>query len=145
MPISSERLKEIMKQRGITQAQLSRKTAIPKSAISQYLSKRFSPRDDRLEKIAEILGTSPAWLLGYTDNPDRNPPLILSTREECIILGYRSNPEIKEAIDNAIDTPRLEIFRAAKSQDGTVAPANEKITDEQLRRLNEAPETDEEL
>ncbi len=145
MPIRSDRLKKIMKQRGITQMQLSRKTNIPKSAISQYLSNKFSPRDGRLEIIAEALDISPAWLLGYTDNPERTPPLSLSAREECIILVYRSDPEIKKAIDEAIDTPPLQIFRAAKSEDGTIAPTSEKITEEQLRRLNEAPETDEEL
>ncbi len=145
MKINVERLREAMKQRGMTQAQLSRQTGLNKTAISQYLSKRFGPGDDSLAKIAKALDVSEGWLIGCTDRPGKKGQPKLTAKEKQLISKYRSNPEIQEAIDKIIAAPRVEIFRAAKSQGGTVAPTSETITEEQLQRLNNAPETDEEL
>ncbi len=49
----------------ITQAELCRKTGIPKSAMSQYVKGSFEPKDDRTYLIAKALGVSEAWLMGY--------------------------------------------------------------------------------
>lgn len=145
MKINVERLREAMNQRCMTQAQLSRETGLNKTAISQYLSKRFGPSDDSLAKIAKVLDVSEGWLIGCTDRTDKKRQLKLTAKEKQLISKYRSTPEIKAAIDAIIDTPYLEMFRAAKSQDGTIAPTSETITEDRLRRLNDAPETDEEL
>ena len=67
MSVFSERLKEIMDERGITQVTLSEMTDIPKSAICQYLSDRFKPRQDRTYVICRALDTDPAWLMGLSD------------------------------------------------------------------------------
>ncbi len=62
---SSERLKELMKYYGINQTELSKRTGIPKSAISMYVSGQRSPRQDRLSDIADAYGINEAWLMGY--------------------------------------------------------------------------------
>lgn len=59
------RLKEAMSIRKITQSELCAKTGIPKSAMSQYLSGAFKPKQTRTYLIAEALNVSEAWLLGY--------------------------------------------------------------------------------
>lgn len=61
----SERLKEALRIRNIRQIELSEKTHIPKSAICQYLSGRFEPKQNRLSIIAAVLDVSEAWLMGY--------------------------------------------------------------------------------
>ena len=61
----SSRLRLALKQRSMTAAELSDRTRIPKSAISQYLSGAFKPKQDRTHIIAETLRVNDAWLLGY--------------------------------------------------------------------------------
>ena len=68
----SERLKEALRIRNIRQIELSEKTHIPKSAICQYLSGRFAPKQDRLSSIATVLDVSEAWLMGYDVPISRN-------------------------------------------------------------------------
>ena len=61
------RLRKAMELNDITQSQLCKKTGIPKSAMSQYLSGEFRPKQDRTHLIAEALNVSEAWLAGYSD------------------------------------------------------------------------------
>lgn len=61
----SNRLKQALHIKNITQQQLSEKTGIPKSAISQYVSSKFEPKQDRLELMANALEVSEEWLRGF--------------------------------------------------------------------------------
>lgn len=58
------RLQEIMEDTGTTVTELSIKTGIGASSISRYISGRFEPKQDKLNKIAEALDVNPAWLMG---------------------------------------------------------------------------------
>ena len=60
-------LKKAMDKRNITQSQLCEKTGIPKSAMSQYLSGAFRPKQERTYLIAQALQTTPEFLMGFTD------------------------------------------------------------------------------
>ena len=61
----STRLRRIMNERGISQSELSRLSGIPKSALSQYMSGLFRPKQDRTLALDKALAVDPAWLLGY--------------------------------------------------------------------------------
>lgn len=61
----SQRLKKALEELNVTQTELCKRTDIPKSAMSQYVSGNFQPKQDRLYKIADSLNISPAWLMGY--------------------------------------------------------------------------------
>jgi len=63
--IFSERLQEALNLRGMKQVDLVEKTGISKSAISQYLSGEFQPKQSNTYKIAQALNVNEAWLLGY--------------------------------------------------------------------------------
>ncbi len=72
MSTFSERMNKAMDFNNITQSELCRMTGIPKSAISQYLSGSFKPKQDRLLLIANALDVSEAWLLGIDVPEDKN-------------------------------------------------------------------------
>lgn len=61
----SVRLAKALAIRGMKQYELCEKTKIPKSAISQYLSGLFEPKQDRLHIIAQALDVDPVWLMGF--------------------------------------------------------------------------------
>ncbi len=59
------RLKKALMLRDISQTELCEITGIPKSAMSQYLSGNFKPKQTRTYFLAQALNVSPAWLMGY--------------------------------------------------------------------------------
>ena len=61
----SKRLKAAIDEKAIRQTELCQKTGIGKSAMSQYLSGAFKPKQQNLYKLAQALGVSEAWLMGY--------------------------------------------------------------------------------
>ena len=76
----SERLKIAMNIRRMKQVELCAATGIPKSAMSQYLSGAFEPKQTRLWKLAKALDVQEAWLLGYDVPMERAPePITLPT------------------------------------------------------------------
>jgi len=60
----NERLLEAMKAKGISQAELCKRTGIGKSAMSQYMSGKFNPKQTRTYLIATALNVSIPWLMG---------------------------------------------------------------------------------
>lgn len=60
-----ERISQALDIRNIKQAELCEKTKIPKSALSQYISGAFEPKQDRLMLIAQALNVDPVWLMGF--------------------------------------------------------------------------------
>lgn len=60
-----KRIKEAMSLRNKTQAELCEMTGIPKSAMSQYVSGKFVPKQTRIYLLAKALNVNEAWLMGY--------------------------------------------------------------------------------
>ncbi len=133
----SDRLREAMEKKGIRQAELCRLTGIPKSAISQYFSGKFVPREDRLEELAAALGTTTGWLLGYGDAE------ILSEEELRLVAAFRTDPAFRDSVMTLLGGRT--VFRVAKSGDGREAPSRERFDGEKLERIASAPETDEDF
>ncbi len=77
-----ERLKSALIIRDMKPVELSEKTGIPKSAISQYMSGYAKPKNDRVYLICNALDIEEAWLLGY-DVPmeKKSSPDVLFVRE----------------------------------------------------------------
>ena len=61
----SVRIKKALAIRGMKQSELCEKTKIPKSAISEYISGAYEPKQDRLFLIAQALDVDPVWLMGF--------------------------------------------------------------------------------
>lgn len=62
-----DRLLEALEIRNMKQIDLSAKTGIGKSSISQWLSGRNEPNNINIRKLSIALDVSPAWLMGYED------------------------------------------------------------------------------
>lgn len=61
----ASRIKKGLKLNNMRQIELSQKTGIPKSSISQYMSGYAKPKADRIYTISKALNVSEAWLMGY--------------------------------------------------------------------------------
>lgn len=63
--IIKDRLNEALKLRGLTAADLAKKSGLAKSSVSRYLTGENIPRSIAIGKMATALDVSPAWILGY--------------------------------------------------------------------------------
>ena len=70
----AERISTALAIRRMKQSELCAKTKIPKSAMSQYISGSFEPKQDRIYLIAQALSVSEAWLMGYDVPMERQDP-----------------------------------------------------------------------
>lgn len=60
-----QRLKNVMDKKEISPAELSRLSGITPSSISDYLTGKYEPKQDKIDLISRALNISPAWLMGY--------------------------------------------------------------------------------
>lgn len=64
----AKRLEQIMIERNVYPAQLSKITGIKRTVIYSYVSGTHQPSAFNIKRIAIGLGVSADWLLGITDN-----------------------------------------------------------------------------
>lgn len=87
-----KRLKAMMNQREITAAELSRRSGIRASSISDYLNGKYEPKQDNIDKMAHALNVTPAWLMGYDTSSNTSPSLPAGTFKpqwkKVPLLGY---------------------------------------------------------
>lgn len=80
----SNRLRELRKKAGLSQADLAERTGVSQPAISQLENDVISMDVAWMRAFARVLDCAPADLLGDDDNPDR-----LSAEERELIHSFR--------------------------------------------------------
>ena len=98
-----DRLRQAMNDRNMIAADLRRKTGVPKSAMSYYLSGRSEPKAPRLYLIAQALDVSEAWLLGYDVPMERTPERKKDDAIGSIVKELSVNNEFFDVV-NALRT-----------------------------------------
>ena len=100
----AERIKIALTIRGMKQSELCQLTKIPKSAISQYISGAFEPKQDRIYLISKALNVTELWLMGLDVPMERQekkaPPseADLSEGEKILLDLFRRVPEDKQEL-----------------------------------------------
>lgn len=86
-----ERLKIGLEHRGMKPIELSEKTGISKSAISQYLSGYAKPKQDRIYLISKALNVDPGWLMGFDVSMEPKTSGVLTNYELASISNKIRN------------------------------------------------------
>lgn len=94
---TSERLKTLMKERNLRQVDIL-KLAEPyckkyniklgKNEISQYVSGKVEPRQDKLSLLGMSLNVSEAWLMGFDVPMSRNSPNSSSIEQDIKVKEF---------------------------------------------------------
>lgn len=100
----SDRLKQGMIEKDIKAVDLAKRSGVSESMISNYRAGRFEAAQVNLQKLAEALNVSIAWLMGYDvpigvyefNDPKNKMELILSKLE-------RLTPEQLELVERLVD------------------------------------------
>ena len=118
----SERLKQAIKDRNITASELSRLSGVGKADISNYINKKYLPKQDKIFMLAKALRVNPGWLMtGVEQSSDRERARIVVPDSELFVklVHYmpqdeylmimdafeRASQRMKEAEENSDDRP----------------------------------------
>ena len=106
------RLKKALAIRGMKQSELSEITGVSKSAISQYLSGSFEPKQDRALNVSE------AWLMGYDTSIERNSIVDKSKNNTVLIIGRDGRQIEKRLTDEQVKALEMMIGQFPDVPDG---------------------------
>ena len=118
----AERLRMALDFRNMKATELSELTGINKSTISQYLSKEYEPKRDRIELFAKTLNVNEVWLTGYDVPMEINP----SDINDSFVEKYELSPEELKEYENIKMTTSTLMFN------GRPASENDKIELEKI-------------
>ena len=118
----AERLRMALDFRNMKATELSELTGINKSTISQYLSKEYEPKRDRIELFAKTLNVNEVWLTGY------DVPMEISSvdKTDSLVEEYELNPDELREYENIKMTTSTLMFN------GRPASENDKIELEKI-------------
>ena len=106
----AERIKKALYIKGMKQSDLCRLTKIPKSALSQYISGAFEPKQDRIYLMAQALNVSEAWLMGLDVPMERqakkaspSEPSLTEGEKMWMELYHRLSSETRELMIHTME------------------------------------------
>lgn len=88
------RLRTAMELRGLTGAELSRRSGITKAQISEYLHGKCEAKQNKLHTLAVTLDVSEAWLMGCDVPMPRLNKLDLTPDEQLAFALWGDDPTI---------------------------------------------------
>lgn len=92
-----EKIKYFREKSGMTLEELGQKVGVGKSTVRKWeIGQIANMRRDKISKIAVALDISPAYLMGWSDNPDPNHQL---TKEEMITMWKAEAEEERKKLE----------------------------------------------
>lgn len=88
--LNGERLKQLRKEKKLTQTELGNKINVTKVSISGYESGNRSPDTDTLQRLADFFEVSTDYLLGRTDTT----ALTAQEKDEAAFQAFANDPEL---------------------------------------------------
>ena len=111
----SERIFDLLEQRGMSQKEFSRKTGIAQSSISDWKRKKTNPVSEKILIICEVLNVTPYELLGGTEGQgQRSAPSQVIVIEKESEFGKAAADYL--SLDKGLQGRVLGYLRALKDQ-----------------------------
>lgn len=101
----SDRLKQLRREKELTQAQLAAELNVASGTIAMWETGKREPNFAITMGIADFFSTSTDFLLGYSSSPPQEtlPPMEMTPAEDALLYTYRvASPDDREIIDNII-------------------------------------------
>ena len=109
----AERIKKALTIKGMKQSDLCRITKIPKSALSQYISGAFEPKQDRIYLMAQALNVNETWLMGLDVPMERQDGKKYPSDKMELTEGERTLLELFNRVPEDKQDLVLQMIRAA--------------------------------
>lgn len=92
-----ENVRKLMKDTGINQKELSKKSGVSEASLSRYLSGSLKPRMDIVINIAKVFGVTPEELIDEKNNSQKQ-----DLYEETVTVVTRNRNQLSEKEKNKI-------------------------------------------
>lgn len=100
----ADKIKYLRKKYGLTLEQVGNAVGVGKSTVRKWETGQIANmRRDKIEKLAVALHTTPAYLMGWTENEIDFSSL--TQHEQLVINAYRNHPTMREAVDRLLGVP----------------------------------------
>lgn len=88
------RIQQLLEQQGLSQSELARRVGLRQSTVNMLIN-GHTQGSKHLHKIARVLGTTPAYLNGETNDPLSDSPDLasLTAQEQRLVDIYRDLPD----------------------------------------------------
>lgn len=163
MKEKSNNLKSIRKERGLTVKEVVDGTGIPMRTYQNYEYMEREIGAGALQKLADFYGVSTDYLLG---RPDAKPPeepldefarkehlkslekvfmkkyLALTEEQRDKVLDFLRGVLAEETAAQASKLKMSRVYKAARSDDPNNAPHFAEYPEEELKKLDDDPDTD---
>src|SRR5699024_3868649 len=100
----STRIKQIMKEKGMTQADLSKESGISKSTLSEWLNDKYEPKQNSIYILSETLCVNPTWLMGLDVDKENKLDISLIYNE----LKQPRQQKVYNFAESELEEQRLE-------------------------------------
>ena len=112
----AQKIKDLRQQRGMTLEQVANIVGVGKSTVRKWETGMIANmKRDKIAALAQALGTTPAYLMGWKENKEENTnspdQIILTEGEQELLNLFRRVPEENRALV-------LEMIRAAVKTQG---------------------------
>ena len=101
----SNRIKTALSVRNMTQTELCAKAKISKSTLSEYISGKYEPSNDKIYSLSQALDVNPAWLMGVDVPMEKNDikkdsptEMQLSEGEKMLLDLFNRVPEDQQKL-----------------------------------------------
>ena len=133
-PVTAKRLRQAMDEMGMKAVELSEKTGLGKSSISQYMNGSHSPSNISAGKMGKVLKVNPLWLMGF----DVSKYLDTSSSDVQTFVhpeSYYENDDTRKIAQKVFDDPNLRVLFDAASD---ATPEDILTAAELLRKFKDA-------
>lgn len=100
----ARKIKELRQAKGLTLEQVANVVGVGKSTVRKWETGMIANmKRDKIADLAKALGTTPAYLMGWSENvnkEEKNPPeeLTLSEGEQMLLNLFRQVPEDQQQL-----------------------------------------------
>lgn len=119
----AKRMRQAMAILNMKQTELVEKTGLTKSAISQYYSGKFEPKQKGIYLISKALGVNEAWLMGYEVPMEKENIGCEIKKIKFIGNIVEGNPFFEDPIDYVEVTKNLKADYCARMSDDSMEDA----------------------
>ena len=98
---SFDRFDALIKEQGISKAFLAEKIGRHKTIFYDWQKGNSAPKKEYLDIIADILGTTPAYLTGESDDPGHAPEPTPAQRQLLSLAEALTNEELQKTLEYA--------------------------------------------
>lgn len=96
----------LLKARHCKFADVARKTGISLSTFTDWRAGRYTPKADKIAKIANFFGVSPEYIMTGNDSAPA-PTYQITDFEYQLVLAYRKAGALQEAIDSILHLEKI--------------------------------------